>query len=73
MTWMTITGETQGNLALSLRQVAGVYRQQVESRTTSLKAMLPSIVIIGTGAFISGMFSFAIMLPMVQLIEGLAR
>jgi type II secretory pathway component PulF len=71
--WMAGSGEQRGALAPALRQIAAVYRRQVDARAALLRSVLPAIVIIATAGLLVTTFAFAIMLPMMKLLEGLAK
>ena len=71
--WMTQAGHDRGALPQSLRQIAELYRRQVESRAALLRATLPAIIIIITAGVLTSAFALAIMLPMIKLLEGLAK
>ncbi len=71
--WMAGTGEQRGALAPALRQIAAVYRRQVDARASLLRSVLPAIVIIATAGVLVATFAFAVMLPMIKLIEGLSK
>jgi type II secretory pathway component PulF len=70
--WMADAGARRGGLAGTLRQVAGVYQRQVEARAAVLRNVLPPLLIVGGGGLLVGTFVFALMLPVVRLLEGLA-
>ena len=71
--WMTGAGERRGDLANALKQVASVYRRQVESRSALLRSLLPPFIVITTAGIITAVFVIALMLPMVKLLEGLSK
>ncbi len=71
--WMAGTGEQRGALAQALRQIAAVYRRQVEARAALLRSVLPAFAIITTAGVLVGVFVLSVMLPMIKLIEALAR
>jgi len=71
--WMTLAGERRGALPATLYQVAASYRRSVEARANVLRNVLPTAVIIFTAAVLAGAFILAMVLPMVQLIEGLSK
>jgi type II secretory pathway component PulF len=71
--WMAGTGEQRGALAPALRQIAAVYRRQVDARAALLRSVFPAIVIIATAGMLVTTFAFAIMLPMIRLLEGLSK
>ncbi len=71
--WMARAGTDRGTLATTLRQIATMYRRQVESRSALLRTVLPSIIIISTAGVLTIVFALSIMLPMIKLIEGLSK
>jgi type II secretory pathway component PulF len=71
--WMAGAGEQRGALAPTLRQIATLYRRQVESRAALLRTVLPAFMIIATAGAMTALFAFTVMLPMVKLMEGLMR
>jgi type II secretory pathway component PulF len=71
--WMAGAGERRGALAPTLRQIAELYRRQVEARAALLRTVLPSFMIIATAGLLVGVFAVTTMLPLVKLLEGLAR
>jgi type II secretory pathway component PulF len=71
--WMTALGEQRGELGKVLHQIAAVYRRQVERRAALLRTVLPPFLIIGTAGVVVSVFVFALILPMVKLLEGLSK
>ena len=71
--WMTGFGEQRGELGSALHHVAELYRRQVEMRAALLRNVLPPFVIIFTGGVIVALFVFALMLPMLKLLQSLAK
>lgn len=71
--WLAATGEKRGGLAQMLREIAGVYRRQVQSRAAMLRTVFPPLVIIVTAGFLTGVFIVALMLPLFKLLEGLSK
>ncbi|HEY1381184.1 MAG TPA: type II secretion system F family protein [Gemmataceae bacterium] len=71
--WMAGSGEQRGALAAALRQIAAVYRRQVEARAALLRSVLPAFAIIGTAGVLVAVFVLSVMVPMIKLIEGLMR
>jgi general secretion pathway protein F len=71
--WMTLAGERRGALPATLYQVAASYRRSVETRANVLRNVLPTFVIICTAAVLAGAFILAMVLPLVNLIEGLSK
>jgi type II secretory pathway component PulF len=70
--WMTGLGEKRGGLGAALHQVADIYRRQVKMRASLLRNLLPPVLIIATSAlFLVGFL--ALVLPLIKLLEGLAR
>jgi type II secretory pathway component PulF len=71
--WMTAVGERRGELGKSLHHVAELYRRQVERRAALLRTVLPPFLIVATAGVLVCLFVFALILPMVKLLEGLAK
>jgi type II secretory pathway component PulF len=71
--WMTAAGEQRGELGKTLHHVAELYRRQVERRAALLRTVLPPFLIIGTGGVLVGLFVFALIMPMIKLLEGLTK
>jgi general secretion pathway protein F len=71
--WMTVVGEQRGDLGQTLHRVAEVYRRQVERRATLLRNVLPPFLIIGTAGVLVCLFVFALILPMIRLLEALSK
>jgi type IV pilus assembly protein PilC len=71
--WMAGAGEQRGGLAAALRQIAAVYRRQVDARAALLRSVLPAFMIIVTAGVLVTAFAAAVMLPMVKLLEGLSK
>ena len=71
--WMTGAGARRGTLGPALRQVAVVYRRQVEARSTLLRSVLPPLLVLGTAGVLVGVFVVALMLPLIKLLEGLTK
>jgi type II secretory pathway component PulF len=71
--WMAGAGEQRGGLAESLRQIAVVYRRQVDSRAAVLRSVLPPFVVLFTAGVLVFVFAIAVMVPMVRLMEGLSK
>lgn len=70
--WMVGLGELRGSLGPTLRQIAEMYRRQVEMRAALVRSVLPPFLVVMTaGAFVT-LFIFVLILPMVRLIEGLS-
>ena len=73
VSWMAGLGEQRGTLGKTLHVIAEMYRRQVESRGALLRTVLPAFVIIATAGLMTALFAFTVMLPMIKLIEGLAK
>lgn len=71
--WMTTVGEQRGELGKALHQVADFYRRQVEQRATLLRTILPPFLIVFIAGLVVCLFVFALILPVVRLIEGLSK
>jgi type II secretory pathway component PulF len=73
VSWMAGVGEQRGALAPSLRQIAALYRRQVEARSAILRSVMPAFMIIATAGVLVGTFALSVMLPMISLLEGLSK
>jgi type IV pilus assembly protein PilC len=71
--WMTAVGELRGSLGPTLHQVAALYRRQAEMRAAVLKSVLPPILVLLTATVVVVLFVFAVMVPMLQLLQGLSN
>ena len=71
--WMTGLGEQRGTLGKTLHLIADMYRRQVEMRATLLRSVLPPFLVIVTAGLFTVAFVFAIMLPIIKLLEGLSK
>lgn len=71
--WMAGAGEQRGALGPALRQIAALYRRQVESRAAILRSVMPAFMIIATAGVMVGTFAISVMLPMINLLEGLSK
>ena len=71
LSWMLISGERQGNLVATLRQVAEVLRQRAASQSDWLRVVLPAalVVFIGGGAVLG--YAVTVFGPMSQLLGRL--
>ena len=71
--WMAGVGQQRGTLAPSLRQIATLYRRQVEARAALLRTVFPAFMIIATAGLLVGVFAVSVMIPLVKLLEGLSK
>jgi type II secretory pathway component PulF len=71
--WLASAGEKRGELAPALREIAALYRRQVDTRSSVLRSILPPLVVIVVAVFLTFFFVLAIMTPMVKLLEGLSK
>jgi type II secretory pathway component PulF len=71
--WMTTVGETRGELGPAFRQIAQLYRRQVERRAALLRTVLPPLFIVCTAGLVVCLFVLALILPMIKLLEGLSK
>jgi type II secretory pathway component PulF len=69
--WMLVTGEKQGTLALTLRQLADTFRRQAIRRANDLKTWLPVIITIGVTGTIGLAYGLVFFIPMRALLFGL--
>jgi type II secretory pathway component PulF len=73
VSWMAGVGEKRGNLGQSLRQVAEIYRRQVELRAALVRNVLPPFLIISMAGVFIILFVGTVMSPMYKLLEGLSK
>ena len=66
-------GEQRGTLGKALHQVADVYRRQAAMRAALLRSVLPPFLIVATAGVLVALFVLSVMLPLIKLLEGLAR
>jgi type II secretory pathway component PulF len=71
--WMAGLGEQRGQLAQALKQIAEMYRRQVEIRAGLIRSVLPPFLVIITAGFFVASIVLALMLPMIKLLEGLSK
>lgn len=71
--WMAGAGADRNQLGPALRQIAAVYRRQVDSRAALLRTALPSFLILFTAGVLIGGFIISLILPLIRLMEGLSR
>jgi len=71
MRWMLRSGERQGSLVASLRQVCAVYRRRALYRVEWLKVLLPTTLTIVVGGSVL-MYALALWLPLTESIQKLA-
>ncbi len=71
LSWMLVSGERQGNLVATLRQVAEVLRQRAASQSDWLRVVLPMVllVFVGGGAVLG--YAVAVFGPMSELLSRL--
>ena len=70
--WQAAAGERRGALAPALREIAAVYRKQVDTRSAVLRSVLPPLIVIATAGVLVMFFAIALMMPLVKLLEGLS-
>ena len=74
--WVAVDGrgpDSGGPWRRRLRQIADLYRRQVEALAALLRTVLPAFMIIATAGLLVGIFAITTMLPMIKLLEGLAE
>jgi type II secretory pathway component PulF len=73
LSWMTGMAQKRGTLGESLHQIAALYRRQIEMRAALLRSVLPPFLIVAVvGGFVA-VFVFALLMPMLKLLEGLSK
>jgi type II secretory pathway component PulF len=71
--WMLASGESQGTLALTLRQLSEIYRRRTLRRVAILKTWLPVAITICFTGGIGLIYGLAFFLPLRAFLEGLMR
>lgn len=71
--WMMGMGERRGSLGETLHHIAETYRKQVEMRAALLRTTLAPFLIVCTAGIFVVFFIFALMLPLIKLMEGLSK
>lgn len=71
--WMAGMGERRGALGETLRHIATMYSRQVELRAALLRSILSPLLILVTAGVFVAFFVFALMMPMMSLLEGLSK
>jgi type II secretory pathway component PulF len=71
MQWMLRSGERQGSLVASLRQVQSVYRRRALHRVEWFKVLLPTFLtaVIGSSVLL---YALALWLPLTESMKQLA-
>jgi general secretion pathway protein F len=69
--WMIAAGERQGALAVTLRQVAELYRRRAQQQADWIKVLVPVavVVLVGGGAVL--FYALALFVPMTTLLRDL--
>jgi type II secretory pathway component PulF len=70
--WMTFVGEQRGDLGAMLRQIGALYRRQAEQRAALLRNVLPPFLIVVTAGVVVAAFIFALILPLVRMLQMLS-
>ncbi len=73
VSWMAGLGEKRGALGPSLHLIADMYRRQVEARAALMRSVVPPFMIVATAGVFTAFFVFALMLPLMKLLEGLSK
>ena len=71
--WMLATGEKQGTLAITLRQLAEMYRRQALQRATALKTWLPVMVTVFVTGVIGLSYGLAFFIPLKEFLTSLMK
>jgi len=69
--WMLATGEKQGTLAVTLRQLADMYRRRALQQATTLRIWIPVVITICVTGTIGLAYGLIFLIPMRALITGL--
>jgi type II secretory pathway component PulF len=71
--WLAAAGERRNELAVALREIATIYRRQVDTRSAILRSVLAPFVVITTAGAITVFFATIVMIPMISLLESLSK
>lgn len=71
--WLAAAGEQRNALGPALREIANVYRRQVDNGAALLRGVLPSLVVIVIAGVLTTLFAIGIFAPMIKLLEGLSK
>jgi type II secretory pathway component PulF len=71
--WLAAAGERRNELAVALREIATIYRRQVDTRSAILRSVLAPFVVITTAGAITVFFATIVMVPMISLLESLSK
>jgi type II secretory pathway component PulF len=71
--WMLATGEKQGTLAATLRQLSETYRRRALRRSAIIKIWLPVCMTIFVTGSIGLTYSLAFFLPLRDFLMGLSQ
>ena len=69
--WMIATGELQGTLVPTLRQLSDMYRRRALRQAANLKTWLPVMITIGVTGTIGLVYGLMFFIPMRALLTGL--
>ncbi len=71
--WLAAAGERRNGLGGSLREIATIYRRQVDMRSAILRSVLAPFVVVVTAGSIAIFFATVVMMPMISLLESLSK
>jgi hypothetical protein len=71
--WMLATGEKQGTLAVTLRQLADMYRRRALQQAATLRIWIPVVITICVTGTIGLAYGLIFLIPMRALITGLMQ
>jgi type II secretory pathway component PulF len=70
--WLLATAPKQGNLVVSLRQMASRYRSAARYQAEKLRVFLPTVLLFGIGATATLLYALALFVPLVSLWKSVA-
>ena len=70
--WVLASGQVQGSLVESLRELATLYRRRAEYESEKLKIFLPAMLMVGIGASAVLFYSMSLFAPFVHLLYQLS-
>jgi general secretion pathway protein F len=70
--WILIAGRGESRLAVSLRQIATIYRKRSVHQAEKLRVFLPTTLLIGIGVTATLVYALTFFVPLTELLRGLA-
>jgi type II secretory pathway component PulF len=70
--WVLTSGQVQGSLVESLRELATLYRRRAEFESEKLKVLLPTILMVGIGASAVLFYGVSLFAPFINMLYQLS-